>query len=312
MIGLSDKTVLVTGATGFVGQHLVRRLRAEGCGRLVLLSRRRLPATDPDVAVAAGLDELTEQTWRNAGVDAIHVVLHLGAFTPKSHEEANLAPEIYRANIEGTRRLLESLPASMERIVFASTLDVYAPSQGQPLSETSPIGPSTLYGASKFFSEQAVRLAARARGCICAVLRYGHLFGPGEDAYRKLIPHTMQLMLRGEEPTVFGDGSALRDLLYVDDAVVATLRAAQLDEADPGAVNIVRGASVTIRHIVETLVALTGYRGGICYLTDRPPGHSLQFDDRRMRELLGEWDRVSVEEGLRREVEYCLAGGSRQ
>jgi nucleoside-diphosphate-sugar epimerase len=176
-----------------------------------------------------------------------------------------------------------------------------------PLTEASPLGPTTLYGGSKLFCEQLVRAYGRTSGCRTALLRYGHIFGPGEEAYGKLIPSTIRRLFTAESPTLDGDGSAERDLLYVDDAVEATLRAAVAHQREIGPLNVVRGASMPIRDVVNILVRLTGFPGPVMFRTDRPAGASLRFDNRLMRDTLGTWPLVSLEEGLRREVDHAKA-----
>jgi nucleoside-diphosphate-sugar epimerase len=299
-------TVLVTGATGFIGRHLVAALGHVAGARLVLLSRNPLAHSPRNaVTVACALERLSLETWRASGVERFDAVFHLGAFTPKTRDDADRIDAVYRDNLLGTRALLDSLPARPEVIVFSSTLDVYAPDvSGAPLTETSPLGPAALYGGSKLFCEQLVRAWGKTTGCRTAVLRYGHIFGPGEEAYGKLIPLTIRRLLKGEAPTLDGDGSAERDLLYVDDAVEATLRAATAPHAAIGPLNIVRGASQPIREVVDILVRLSGFQGRVQFRADRPPGASLRFDNRLMRETLGAWPLVSIEEGLRREMDY--------
>lgn len=302
--GLSGRTVLVTGATGFLGRRLLARLRAITDVRRVALTRSEPPANDDNVTwIRTSLEEIDAETWKRADLARIDTVFHLGAFTPKSADEVNRIDAIYRDNLIGLRALLESLPDGVKSFVFASTLDVYAPTaEGVSLDEESLTAPAGLYGASKLFGETLVRIEAKRRGFTCAVLRYGHLFGPGEEAYRKLIPQTIRQLRRGDLPTLHGDGGALRDFLYVDDAVEATVRAAALGDLT-GPLNIVRGESRPIREIVEILVGLTGFDGGIKFLTDRDPGRSLRFDAGRMRAALGSWPLVSLEDGLREEAD---------
>ena len=251
------------------------------------------------------LDQLSSKIWRDEGVYEVDVVFHLGAFTPKASSYGDRVDEIYGSNLLGTRALLETLPRIPKKVVFASTLDVYGPQpDGHLLMESSQLAPPTLYGASKLFCEHLVQAFARKHGCGYAILRYGHIYGPGEESYSKLIPVAIRSLLRDESPIVYGDGSVLRDFLFVEDAAEATLRAAtsKVEKIDP--INIVSGHSTMIREIVENLAKLCEYSGQITYLFDKPAGRSLRFSADRMGELLGVWDMVPLREGLRQEVAY--------
>jgi nucleoside-diphosphate-sugar epimerase len=305
---LRNATVVVTGGGGFIGSHLLRRLHDVPGINLVLVSRRpgRLPLAPHVTAVQADCRDLSAQTWESAGVTRVDYVFHLAAEIPKVAGAA--APG--GGNVEATEALLASLPSAPRRFVLASSVDVYAPAAGdEPLSESSPLGGSP-YGESKVLCERAVLRAAGAGGFSPAILRYGHIYGPGEEAFKKAIPETIRQILRGRAPVVYGDGGAERDFLYVEDVVEATLRAAVAEGLPAEPVNVVRGRSWPIREVVELLVRLTGFPGGIQYLTDRPAGRSLRFCNRRMRALLGDWPLVPLEEGLAREVDYFRGLGA--
>jgi len=306
MTALSGKIILLTGGTGFIGSHLAARLRQISDVKLVLLSRRTMHGTSENfIPVNSSLKELTRDTWLNHNIEKIDIVFHLGAFTPKRGSEGDCIEPIYNDNLIGTRALLESLPGVPERIVFASTLDVYAPPpENAVLTEQSPLQPSSLYGASKLFCENLVRTYARQHGCGYAILRYGHIYGPGEGAYAKVIPLAIKSLLRNESPVLFGDGSVKRDFLFVTDAVEATVRAALTNNRALDPVNIVRGESRTIREYVETLCRLIGFSGEITYQADKPAGRSVKFNNDKMAETLGCWKTVELEEGLRQEIEY--------
>lgn len=300
---VAGKTVLLTGATGFIGSHLHRQLAALPLARLVLLARKPpAEARKGEVWVACDLDRLSPITWSEHGVDRIDLVFHLGAFTPKSGSEADAFDQNYRANLLGTRSLLESLPNEPDKVVFSSTLDVYQPpAEGQVLTEDSALVPSSLYGASKLFCEHLVEAYARRTGCSTAILRYGHIYGPGEAAYAKLIPMAIRALLNHESPVIYGDGSVLRDFLFVDDAVEATLRAAASGVRSLGPVNIVSGTSRPIREIVELLASFSPDSPPVKYLTDKPGGRSLRFSPARMHASLGEWPLVPFDAGLSQE-----------
>ncbi|EDN71227.1 NAD-dependent epimerase/dehydratase [Beggiatoa sp. PS] len=304
---LSGKTILVTGATGFIGQHLVHRLLRIPDIRLIVVSRKPNTQTSGKILwITSPVEQLTPAIWQANGIDKIDLVFHLGAFIPKKADDANLITEIYRDNLLGTRALLESVPSPLERIIFASTIDVYATplADNLVLDEFSVVEPSGLYGASKLFCESLIRAYAREHENGYAILRYGHIFGPGEEAYHKLIPQTIRQLLQGKSPTLYGNGSTKRDFLYIDDVIEATLRTAIDEKQEIGPLNIVRGVSKPIRDIVNLLIKIIEFSGEIEFILDKPEGYSLNFDNSKMRETLGNWNFVSLEEGLRREVEW--------
>jgi UDP-glucose 4-epimerase len=300
---LTGKTVLVTGATGFIGGHLVRRLQSIPDVTLVVLSRQARPREADDMVwIQLALQELAPKVWLEQNIPQIDYVFHLGAFIPKSSSNANKVNEVFESNLIGTRLLLETLP-SFRRFIFASTVDVYGRRAFDGiLNEDIRVEPADLYGASKLFCEHLVQVYAANQGFHYAILRYGHIFGSGEEGYRKLIPQLIRQVLEGDPPILHGDGSAERDYLHVHDAVEATLRAAVSDRATLGPVNIVRGQSQPIREVAEIIAKAVGYMGDIVYLKDKPAGHSLRFENSLMRQTLGIWPFVSLSDGLKEEI----------
>lgn len=302
-------TVVLTGGTGFIGRRASERL-LEIAGRLVVLARCEPTVTAKDtVWVTSTLEEVSKSHWRSAGVNAPDVVVHLGAFIPKNQAGADDVSAVYRDNLEGTRNLLESFPSPPRRVIFASTVDVYAATDNT-LSEGSALGPSNLYAASKLFCEQLVVSYGSREGSESCILRYGHIYGPGEEKYQKLIPNTIHNLLSGRPPVIYGNGQALRDFFYIDDAAEATVRAAMVDLPELSVINVVSGQSIAVGQLIEKLVELTGYEGEVENVPQTAPERSMRFNNAELRRLLGSWQTCDIAEGLRREVDYLTEKAS--
>lgn len=297
---LRGKTVLVTGASGFIGRVLSARLREIEGLRLVLLSRSGGSFEAPGAHwIDADLNKLTAGHFDPFGID---IAIHLAAFIPKSVAEADDADAVYAANINGMRRLLDSLPNHLQRFVFISSVDVYAPDSTHCLSERTPTAPATLYAASKLFGETLTRVVAEQRGWGHVILRLGHIYGEGEHACAKLIPATIERLLAGEPPRVHGSGDELRDFLHVRDAAEAIARAAAHPDPGLGTMNVVSGRSLSVRSLIHLLAKLCGWNGEIEYVDAPRSGRSFCFNNVRMKTMLGEWDQVDLHTGLLREI----------
>jgi len=306
VVSLINSNVLVTGATGFIGRHLVERLLQEKANVWTLSRKRSKSFPEPIHQLQSNLESLTQSFWRDLRLPKFDIVYHLGGFTPKTSSSANDLDRCFADNIVGTRQLLDSIYPLPSRFIFASTLDVYAKPISGGIHEGSPIGPSTLYGSSKLFAETHIAHWADQQDVAAIILRYGHIFGPGEGAYEKFIPRAIRCFLSGNSPIVHGDGSIVRDFLYVDDAVEATVRASTATSVEGRTINIVRGEKVSIRQTVELLAELTNFTGEITYRRDLPCGRDISFDNSYMRKLLGRWQFIPIEVGLEREIAATL------
>lgn len=299
------KTVLMTGTSGFIGSSLLRKMKNSNA-KLIIVSRHELEekVRDNVLYLQCPLEKLTTKTWEKYGVKKIDYIFHLAAFTPKTSEESNNSEEIIKNNIVGTEALLKNLPSVPEKIIFASSIDVYSQLCSNILiTEKFPLGPSGLYGASKIYCEQLVRIYSEKIGCKHVTLRFGHIFGPGEEKYEKLIPNIIKIILTGGQPVLFGDRKVERDFLYVDDAVDAIIRSAKVIFEEK-IINIVRGVSVNIEDVISILIDMTKCGKKIKFIDNSSRNYSLRFDNKLMIDCLGDFCFVPLAEGLKREIEY--------
>lgn len=295
--------VLVTGVSGFIGARLLDAACARfGAANVTAFSSR--PHAGCQTVVygegadfSLGADDL-------ALLAPVEVLLHAGAFTPKTAAEANDVAGC-NSNIGFTHRLLHVPMPRLKKIVYLSTLDVYA--QAEPISEQTPTLPVTLYGQSKLYCEKMVSAFAGAHGMVAQVLRIGHVYGPGEEKYAKFLPQAIRNIAAGKPVELWGDGAELRSFIYIDDVVAAVLNALAL-EADAGVINVVGGTPISIRALVAELAAVSGKQVDIVTREWDGPKRNYVFDNRKMKQYLLAAE-TPLAEGLRKEYEHI--GGAR-
>jgi UDP-glucose 4-epimerase len=245
--------IVITGASGFIGARLLQAARAaHGAGQVTAFSSR--PAAGSHLVYDAAAPGFGLDDAALALVEAADVLIHAGAFTPKNGAEAN-ALEGNNGNIAFTEKLLALPFTQLKKVLFLSTLDVYA--VAERISETTPAQPASLYGLSKLYCESMVSLYAARRGIAGQILRIGHVYGPGEEKYAKFLPKAIQNIVAGKDVELWGDGAELRSFIYIDDVVRAILAAVAL-EGNPGIINVVGGQPISIRQLLDKLIAISG------------------------------------------------------
>jgi nucleoside-diphosphate-sugar epimerase len=178
------------------------------------------------------------------------------------------------------------------------------------VDERSPVGPVGLYGLSKLLGEGLADSYARSVGCEHVTVRMGHVYGPGEERYAKLIPETIRRLLAGKPAKIAGDGADRRDLLYVDDAAEALARACAATLGEVRTINVARGQSYSILEVVDTIADLLGLPGLVEQQPRSIDAHSTVFDTTLMRRVLGTWTFCSLAEGLKQEIAQLRQVGS--
>jgi GDP-4-dehydro-6-deoxy-D-mannose reductase len=249
--------VLVTGANGFAGRHLVARLSERG--HVVVTAGRPLEGAADYALDLADLDNL-RSVVAGAQPDAI-VHLAAQAFVPAANADAL---GTYDVNALGTARLLEAVRAHAPaaRVVVAGSADVYGvqPAAAFPLSETAAPNPANPYAASKVAAEAFAVAAARTYGLDIVVTRAFNHIGPGQDPRFVVASFARQLaaIAAGGEPHLWvGNLEAQRDFLDVRDVVSAYALLAERAGGERGAIfNIARGEALAIKEILRRLITI--------------------------------------------------------
>jgi nucleoside-diphosphate-sugar epimerase len=308
--GPGGERVLVTGAAGFIGSQLARRLLALGHEPIGIVR----PGGDlwrlQDLGDSVALQSLTlvGADLRELRADAIEggvsVVYHLGAtgLDPAAADPAT----VLETNVLGTMRALEAAKAlGARRFVYCGSCFEYGP--GSRLAEDALLDPVSEYGVSKLASAALARAFGRANRLEIVCLRPFTVYGPLEAPYR-LVPYSIRRALTGA-PLELTGGEQKRDFVYVADVVEGLVAAAKTDGVGGQTLNLCSGAETSVRELAELAVELAGtgaeIRLGALPYRDREI--SLSGDPGKAAALAGWRAETSLRDGLAKTIEWFRA-----
>ena len=325
-----DRRVVVTGASGLVGKHLVRRLARDEHSDVLCVVRdmtpevRRSDKMDvmdfngepmlglghyPQVSVAVG--DVTDLAFmRRVLVEhQATAVFHLAAQTIVPI--ANTDPwSTWESNVRGTYTVLEAVRLSAPRasVVVASTDKAYGEQKILPTDEGSRLDAVFPYDVSKACADMVVRSYRRTFGLQAVVTRCGNIFGEGDLNWNRLVPGTVRSATYDERPQIRSDGTLLRDYIYVGDVVDAYLHIAEcipLDTRDTHAFNISDDRPLTVIQMVQAVLDYCG-KPELEPIVGNEPVKEIprQYLTSRLLRSYGWEPKFGFDEGLRRTVDW--------
>ena len=301
--------VLVTGAAGFIGSHLVDRLLAEGREVVGLDAftgyySRRTKERNLESARQTGKFRLVEGDLLDLDLDRIldgvGQVAHLAAEPGVRRSWGRNFPRYVARNVVATERLLDAVGEGA-KVVYASSSSVYGSDPGHPVDEGHGRSPASPYALSKLAAEELVGLYGRERGVQGTVLRYFTVYGPRQRPEMAL-SRFLFAALRGRPVDVFGDGGQRRDMTFVSDAVEATVAALG---APVGVYNVGGGTRATVNDMIQAVREVTGASFEVRYGPEAEGDvRSTWADSGRAERVLGYRPRVGLEEGVAAQAEW--------
>lgn len=304
------KRILITGAAGFLGSHLCDRFLAEGYE--VVGMDNLLTGNIKNIEHLFPVKEF--QFYHHDVTKFVHVPGHIDYIlhfaSPASPIDYLKMPiQTLKVGALGTHNLLGLAKSKGARILVASTSEVYGDPLVHPQTEeywgnVNPVGPRGVYDEAKRFMESITRAYYTFHGVETRIIRIFNTYGPRmrlDDG--RALPTFMSQALRGEDLTVFGDGSQTRSFCYVDDLVEGIYRLLLSDYTMP--VNIGNPAEITLLQFAEEVLALTNSKSKIVYqpLPQDDPKQR-QPNITKAREILGWEPKVDRHEGLKRTLAY--------
>jgi nucleoside-diphosphate-sugar epimerase len=311
--------VLITGAAGFIGSHLVSAYlraghRVIGADNLLTGNRRNVHAMSEnqdfellDLDVSGDISTLTSMF---AAEGPPNLVLHFAS--PASPVDYGNHPiETLRVNSRGTEALAELALLYNAAFLYASTSEAYGDPLEHPQRETywgnvNPIGVRSCYDESKRYGEAFVSTMVRTQGLNGRIIRIFNTYGPRmqiDDG--RVVPNFVKQALKGEPLTIYGDGSQTRSFCYVDDLVEGIVRCAASDKTRGTVVNLGNPEEHSIREFAEIVCRIADVPLKIQPMPLPPDDPARRCPDiSRAKELLGWEPQISLEDGLRRTITY--------
>lgn len=299
---------LVTGCAGFIGSNLTDRLIDEG--HEIIGIDCFTDYYSSDIKKANISSALKRSNFKLVKEDILEIkefpevdcVFHLAAQAGVRASWGRSFDEYVRNNIDATQRLLEFYKdRKIEKFVFSSSSSVYGDAD-LPMREEELTRPVSPYGVTKLAAENLTYLYWKSYGIPTISLRYFTVYGPRQRPDMAIHKFVRAVMM-GEEVTVYGDGTQMRDFTYISDVVEANLAAAE-KSAEGGTFNIGGGSEISVNELIEKISERIG-KDAIMRHVDRQKGDAgfTLADVSRARDVLGWVPKVSLDEGLTKYVE---------
>lgn len=321
--------VLVTGATGFVGSYLTEALVKDGFKVRTLVRQSSNTSLLKDLGVEIIQGNITDAATLEQAVKGCQQVYHLAA---KMVEPGTPRKLYYTVNVEGTQTVARAaLKANVERLVHASSAGVYGVIKHPPVTETTPLNPSSAYRETKFLAEQAVLALYQQEGLPVVIARLPGVFGPGSLSLLGLVK-----VIASKRFRMIGTGENHDHLGYVSDIVDGLRRCAQTKGIEGECYLIAGAEAVRVKdlvHMISQELGVKGFQGRLPiapyrafnslaeivykqFGVDLPRVHRYGLfladkvlDISKAKIQLGYYPNVSVEEGIRQTVQWYREKG---
>lgn len=285
------KKVALTGASGFIGRHLLGFLKEHGYSTRALLYEKTGIEADEvvrgDLVTGKGLDKLLRD---------VDVLIHLAA------RQLPLEEEMFQDNVQATNNLINvAFRHNLAQIVYSSTIVVYGEGVGKIVNEEDEPRPNTAYCITKYLGENLVRFWGTRTGKPATILRPFNVYGPGN---RKGVVYNFYKSFEDEgKITIFGDGKQKRDFLYVDDLLHAILTS--IEKRADGVFNLGTGKGVSLLELVELFAKTVGKKPRVEF-QDAESGkvNKLEYSIEKSKQELNWTASISLEDGLKRTVQW--------
>jgi CDP-glucose 4,6-dehydratase len=303
-----QRVVLVTGASGFVGSHLVNQLISKHA-KVITLSKKRLKSSTKvinEIGFVENFERLNDIMKRYK----VNTIFHLAA-QPIVEIGQDNPIKTFEVNIKGTWNILEcARENNIQKVIIASTVHVYGDNPKVPFKEEYFPQPSRPYETSKACADLLAQSFADTYDLSVEIPRFVNIYGPGDFNFSRLIPKVIKSILQGEQPEVWDVGS-IRDFLYIDDATAAYLMTAEkrLDNKKRLRIfNFGTGEQIKIYDLVQKIIQIMG-KGIKVKIEQLPEERSNEIKKQyvsiaKAKRELGWYPKVTLDSGLSKTITW--------
>lgn len=304
------RPTLITGASGFVGLHLLKELLIRKA-QIVTLSPNKIAGLDKNFTEEIGSVEDFDKVNLLIKKYKIRTIFHLAAQPIVEIGQTNPI-KTFEVNIKGTWNVLEAArEQKVQKIIIASTLHVYGENPKVPYKEEYYPQPSRPYETSKACADLLAQVYADTYNLPVEIPRFVNIYGPGDLNFSRLIPKIMKSVLKGENPKVWDKG-LVRDFLFVNDAIVAYIMLAEknLPNSKRGRVfNVGTGKPISIINLVQKIIGVAKNNSIKLQIESVPEGRSNEVKKQyasveKIRKELDWLPKTNIDEGLEKTYEW--------
>jgi len=285
--------VLVFGATGLIGDHLIQRLLKEGAD-VTGVSRGKSKKNHTMRYHHIPIDISKKEEFSKIKGE-FDVLFNMAAHIATGYATDD-ALKCLLVNAIGTLNILEFMTGrGIKRLIHSSSVTVYGRPRFRIAHEDSPLNPIIVYGVSKLTAENYCTMFSSLHGLAITILRYASVYGPGLTQ-RTALPIFIERAQKNEDIFLYGDGTRSQDYVYVDDVVEANMLAAK--KGTTGIFNIGSGEKTTMRYLAETIIGVFGSSSRIKYDSKKPQEFSFGIDIKKAEKELSYKPKYDLRSGL--------------